>query len=1129
MKGCSDYTGKVACPGNNYVQKIFLIMKLTSVLMLAFCMQVSAGAYSQELTLSKRNSGLEEVFEEVYRQSGYLFLYTSKVMEHSRPVTIEVKNAPLEKVLELCFKEQPFTYSIVEKTVVVKPLNDRESQPVASRQGAQQTVITGKVTDEETGESLPGVSVTVKNSSTGTSTELDGTYRLAVPELGPDDVLVFSLLGYVAAEAPAGTQEEINIGLKKDIGGLEEVVVVGYSSKRLSELSSSVTVVNSEELQGVTSQNLGTMLQGKVPGLAVSNTSGMPGKNTNLVIRGVGSIGAGYAPLYVVDGIIGGSADPLDIASVTVLKDAAATGLYGSRAANGVIIITTKRGQSGKTKVSYSGTFGISRHRDGNLEMMNSAELYANQREGYLNFFNERVAGGDPDFTGRDFDEYLETVLPSSMMNTNTDWQSLLTRTGYVNRHQVSLSGGSEKTRFYISGNYFNETGTLISSDYNSIGFRANLSHDISDRFNLQLRVSGDTEELPNEVLQGQEGVMAQYYINMPWDAPYEDDGTPNNPLQTGSNWIGNGKSNYFYDREHYSDITRGLDLNGDLKLTARITDWASFSTSNRWGFSGSDWKQSLDKYHVLAVAEKGRISQTYRYGRSFLTSNLLNLNRNFGDHYFSAILGQEYSHLSTNTTGAVGMDIALGLSSPNAAGSPKSISGNEVETGFLSYFGQLDYNYKGKYFAVGSLRRDASSRFGADNRWGTFYSLGASWMINREEFLEKASWIDLLKLRLSYGATGNANIGNYLSLGTYNFSDASGYDGNSGARPARIENPNLTWEVAYTTNIGVEFAFLQRFKVELDLYNRDNKDLLQNVPLPATSGFAGQQRNVGSVRNRGIDLNVSTVNLDGALRWETNFNLNLNKNEVLGLSQDEDIADGNMRIREGLPLRYFYMKEWAGVDPQTGSPLWVRWEDESGNVIHGADKKDPYKTLTTSVYNEASNLFISSAYPDFTGGIRNDLYYKNFSLSVLCNFTSGQWIYFAQRGRIDADGAHPSHNQMKPDKRWTRWQQPGDQATHPRLLNGGNLQSNNMSSRYLEDASYFRVQNVSLGYKVPHHFKMISSLNLHASVDNLLLLTKFSGADPDVNLENPVINQNASSARYSPTRKIVLGVSVEF
>ncbi|WP_146947949.1 SusC/RagA family TonB-linked outer membrane protein [Cyclobacterium qasimii] len=1006
-----------------------------------------------------------------------------------------------------------------------QPHNNLEKTLIQPSETMMDVSVSGTVLDQA-GDPIPGVTISVAGAGIGTATDLDGKYTISVPE---GSTLVFSFIGFESQRILVGDQSIINVTLNEDISSLDEVVVVGYSARRQSELSSSVAIVGEKDLKnGVISNNLGTMLQGKVAGLTVSNTEGRPGSATNIVIRGVGSIGAGYGPLYVVDGVIGGSANPMDIASITVLKDAAATGLYGSRAANGVIIITTKKGKSGETKVSYSGSAGISQFRNGNLEMMNSAELYDRQEQGFRNFYDAQVSAGVPVYTNQTFDQYLGNVLPSSLLASDTDWQSLLTRTGHVNQHQLSVSGGSEKTTFYISGNYYNELGTVLGTEYQNMDLRANLKHQISDRVTLQTRINAGANRAPNEPLEGQEGTMTQLYNNLPWDPAFEADGTtPYNPLEAGNTWIGNAKSNYFYNKDHQSDITKNMRFGIDLQLDVDITDWMRFSTTNRVGLAGTDWTQLLDKDHQLASFENGRVSQTYTYDQSFLTSNLLNLEHRIGDHSFAGILGQEYNYLTSSFTGAVGMDLAGDLSALSAAGSPKSVAGNSTETGFSSYFGQVDYNYQGKYFLVSSVRRDASSRFGANNRWATFYSVGASWNVNRENFLKDATWIDLLKIRTSYGTTGNANIAPYLSLGTYSFTSNSTYNGLSGARPARRENPDLTWEMAYTTNLGLEFSMFNRINIEVDYYNRVNKNLLQNVPLSASSGFASQQRNVGSVRNRGLDVSITTVNLDGAIRWETNFNVNINKNKVLALNQGEDIASGQMRIREGLPMRYFYMKEWAGADPQTGDPLWVRWEDAEGNLIHGADKTEPATISTTNTYNAASNLFVSSAYPDFTGGIRNDLFYKNFSLSVLANYAVGQSIYFSHRERIDSDNNSTNQNQMKLQGDWVRWENPGDIATHPRLLSGGSA-SNGTSSRYLEDASYFRIQNVRLDYAFPEKVYKFSGLRIYLSMDNLAVFTKFSGGDPDVNMENPVIAQSANSARFSPTRKILLGVSFD-
>jgi TonB-linked SusC/RagA family outer membrane protein len=1119
MKKKSELTWEVKSPG---LKKLFRIMKLTSLLLLITVTWVFANeTYSQtkNLNLNMEKATVKEVLLKIEDQSEFYFMYSSKFIDVDREVSVNVKDKKIETVLDLLFAGTNVNYTIKDKFIVL-------TTPKLAEDGTlivlQQKSVTGKVSDSN-GQPLPGVTVVVKGTAQGTVTNADGEYSLSdIPE---DATLQFSFVGMRTQEAVIDGQTVVDIVMVEDAIGIEEVIAVGYSTKRQSELSSSVTVVDEEVLQkGVTSTNLGTMLQGKVPGLVVSNTSGHPQRGTNVVIRGVGSIGAGYDPLYVVDGIIGGSYHPNDIESITVLKDAAATGLYGSRAANGVILITTKSGKSGKTKISYDGTFGPSFHLKGNLEMMDSYELYENRKQAATNYFNDQVAAQHPDFIDRTFDEYFEELVPSSVLDVNSDWPSLLTRTGFVNKHNITISGGNDKTTFFISGNYFKEQGTLVHEEYEELNLRTNFTHQILNNLKLLWKMNARTENYPNDPQTGQEGTTVQYYINVPWDPVYEGDGvTPYNPYQSGY-WYANNKANYFYDKEHYSDITKEFNFNTDLGLEFNITDYLKLSTSNRFGIGGSDWKQLLDNKHALANFENGRLSQTFAYNYSILTSNLLSFNKKFDNHNVSAIIGQEYSYSKWQNTNAVGIDIPVGLSALSATGSPKSIGGTESETGFKSYFAQADYNYLYRYFLVGSVRTDASSRFGANNRWATFYTLGASWNINKESFLEDVSWIELLKLKLSYGTTGNANISDYLSLGTYSFASRNTYNGISGTRPARLENPDLTWEMAYTTNIGFEFALTNIGRLEIDFYNRENKDLLQSVPLSAASGFSSQQRNVGSVRNRGFDFNITTNNIDKIFKWETNINLNVNKNKILALNNQEDISSGNFRLREGLPMRYFYMKEWAGVDPQNGDPLWVRWEDDEGNIIHGADKVEPSKILTTNNFNNASNLFIKSSYPDFTGGLNNSFSYMNFSLDVYCNFVVGNSIYFGQRESIDDDGKVLSKNQMKLYKDWVRWENPGDIATHPRLLLGGNKNSSQPSSRYIEDGSFFRIQNIRFNYHIPNVF---SGINLYVNIENLALFSKFSGNDPDVNMESPTVGQSIFGEPYGSPRKILFGINL--
>mgnify|MGYP000920866272 FL=1 len=859
------------------LKKIPIAMRITLLLLFVFIFQLQAeNIYSQDtkISLDMKNSTIEKVLQTIEENSDYYFLYNNRLIDVDRKVSVRVKNAAISAVLEKLFKSENVNYEVEGSQIILSPkeMYSQISTVIEAIQQQKKT-ISGTIIDKS-GVPVIGANIVEEGTTNGTVTDVDGKFSLNVEG---NATIRITYIGYLEQNINTSGRSSFNITLVEDSKALDEVVVLGYTSKRQSELSSSVTVIKSDKLQaGETSNNLGTMLQGKVPGLQVSNNTAHPQRNPNLVIRGVGSIGAGYSPLYVVDGIIGGSYDPSDIENITVLKDAAATGLYGSRAANGVILITTKSGNSGKTVVNYSGSVGMQYMRKGNFDMMNSQELYDNRREAVENLYKDRVAANDPKFTGITLDQYVDKTIPPSVLDTDTDWMSLLTRRGTVNKHNISVSGGNEKTTFFLSGNFYRELGVLIHEEYQDYNIRANLYHKLSDKFALTFRFDGNTYAQPNDPYDDQSATSVQYVINMPWDPAYEEDGTtPYNPYLSGY-WFANNKANYFYDRDHYTDNTRGVGANADLKLEYKINDFISFSTSNRFGVGGSEWKQLLDNKHALANYENGRLSQTINYNYSYLTSNLLSFSRSIQFNNFSGILGQEYSYTKRSEISSVGIDIPVGLSALNSTGQPKSVGGNESETGFMSFFGQFDYNFNNRYYLVGSVRADASSRFGKNNKWATFYTLGSSWIINNENFLQEISWIDLLKLKISYGTTGNANIADYLSLGTYSFNIQSTYDGNSGARPARLENPDLTWEKAYTTNLGLEFAFANRGKIEIDFYNRINNNLLQSVPLSAATGFSTQERNVGKVRNRGIDLNLTTTNIDNELRWITNINFNI-------------------------------------------------------------------------------------------------------------------------------------------------------------------------------------------------------------------------------------------------------------
>lgn len=988
--------------------------------------------------------------------------------------------------------------------------------------------VTGQVVDAQN-QPLIGVTVLVKNTSNGASTDAEGRFTI---NAAPTDVLQFSYIGYETKEVPVGNQSTINVTMAPDAESLEEVVVVGYGTQKKSELVSSVSVVSGNELRDVTSNNTASLLQGKASGVVVSSASGQPGAAPTIRIRGTGSITAGAEPLYVVDGVIGGTANPADIESITVLKDAAATGLYGSRAANGVIVITTKRGKAGKTQVSYNGTTGISQRMGSHFEVMNGQQLFDYTNKLYQNDYTGKRASyiaqltqTTPNPSEADINAYLASknfplaygdyvsgVLPAQPGNTN--WLDEAFRTGTVNNHQLSVSGGSEKTKFYLSGNYFQEQGTVENTDYEQTNFRANIEHDINADLTVTARVNALFSNRNNDPT----GAIYQSYINMPWDNPYNADGTIKYVDNDTEGWYGRDKSNFLYTSQYNYNRSRGQALTGDLKLEYRITDWLAFSTTNRYTVENSRAESNNDLRTPDGAAVNGELSNSYDYENSFLTSNLLASDNQFGLHSVRGILGAEYQTNYNDGISATGQGIFPDLEILDAAATPYLIGGYKNKNKFLSGFVNVDYDYNRRYFATASFRRDGSSRFGADKRFGDFYSFGAAWDIAGEDFFQGLSnTFNLLKLRSSYGVTGNADIGDFAALNLYEFSVQ--YANQPGGFPRRLQNSFLTWEKAYTFDVGVDIGLLNRINVALDVYNRTNKAILQDVPLSSATGFYFQTQNFGSVRNRGIDIEINTENLKGAFAWETSLNLSFNHNKVLELYGGQPIDRGSQRIEEGRPIESWFMRDWRGVDPATGNPLWLLREyDDSGNIV---------KDTVTSSYNNATRVYTGTSTPKFSGGIRNTFSYKNFTLDAFMNFIYGNKVYNYNRELFDADGAYPTFNSMVLQDGWSRWEQEGDIATHPKAVLNGNRASNKVSSRYLEDGSYLRLRNVTLSYDVPAAFAgklKLQSLRVFVSGDNLWTLTDFSGLDPEVD-----VSTGSSATRYPSSRKLLLGVNVNF
>jgi len=1072
---------------------------MTALFVISFTvLQLHAGdslPKGESISIITKSTSIADILREVENQTDYRFFYNHQQIDVTRKISVNLENATISQALEEIFRSGSIGYTVRGRQVLLfrKTSSTGEHEMLRGSLGsASGTLIevTGTVLTR-TGEAMPGVNVMEKGTTNGTATDSDGKYTISVSD--ESSVLVFSFIGFVTIEESLNGRTVIDVSLEEDARSLEEVIVVGYSEKKQSELSSAVSVVSGEQLTGVTSNDVGDLMQGKAPGVIISNDSGNPNAPPNVIIRGSSSITAGSDPLYVVDGIIGGIANPNDIASVTVLKDAAATGLYGSRASNGVIIITTKSGQSGKTTVSASSAIGTSTASQGNYKVMNSQQLYDFQKSYW-----------DP--------ATWETDRPISLLQTDTDWRDLMFHTGLTQNYSVTLSGGSDRTRMYASGNYYNEEGTIGPNSNEVFNLRSNVSHDINDKLRIDIRLNGRNRRMENQAAGTN---FLTTHENMPWDNPFYPDGSLK--VGTEEDWIGRDNDNFLHGWQYNFDVTREWSLNGDVNLSYHITDDLTLSTNNR--ASTRNQKREL-YYDVRAKAGggEGRLTNDFLRATQFITSNRILYGKNFGLHGINAIgvFEAEVNTLDLNST--TGAGLAPGLHVMDAASMIVAASGNTSENSFSKGLVQLDYNYDNRFFVIGSFIREASSRFGKNNRAANFYTFGASWIISNEAFLVNNSMLDNLKVRASYGVTGNAQIGDYQTLGLYSF--AAQYAGNSGAFPSQMANDDLTWERAKTVNLGVDLGFFNRIALNVDLYDKTTSELLLNVELPYTSGFASVMRNVGSVNNRGLELNLNTINLNGAFKWETNFNIALNRNKVLELNEGKDILQETLRIiRVGEDLNSWYMRKWAGVDPANGDPLWE---------VVSFDAEGVRTVTTTNVYSDATLQIVGDFTPDFTGGLTNVFSYKAFTLSVFFNFVSGVDVYNGTFFVTDSDGAYDTENQRVLTKGESRWEKPGDIATHPKPVFGGNKNSNRESSRYLQDGSYLRMRNIRLTYNLPQSLLKrmhIGSASIFVSGDNLWTLTNYTGLDPQV-----VLNRTGGQVtNYPISKKLMFGLNVEF
>lgn len=977
--------------------------------------------------------------------------------------------------------------------------------------------VKGQVTSAEDGLGMPGASIVVKGTTTGTITDFDGNYEI---EVDNGATLVFSFMGYKSQEHKA--VPHLSVTLQSDAIMMQEVVSLGYSSVKKAELSSAVVTVSADQLTDVTTSDVGNMLQGKVAGVQVTNAGGQPGDAAQIRVRGTGSITASSDPVYVVDGVMGASFNPQDVETISVLKDAGATGIYGAAAAGGVIVVTTKQGKKNdKLSVDIKATAGAKQALYSNYKMMNSAELY--------NFHKSL---------------YSKTVFnsqyPKSLLEQDYNWQDEFFRTGVVQDYYVSVKGGSEKIGYYAGLSYYGEEGTLKCTGMQKVSGQFSMNADLTKWLDMSVRASfskSSVDYAPSWTM------LDDAFNKMPWDNPYELDADGNSTgkylyvngdtrSDNGEKWWSQSKWNALNTTQYNYSKSNNFDFNGTLVFNVHFTDWLHFTTTNTFSTGYYKSTEYRDPRAFDSEYAKGYLYNSIGLSKSFGTINILKAHGQWGEHSLSGMLGYEYSTWKSEYTNAAGTGMPNGVDALNST-TPYSVGGYDIPGASWATFIQAQYDYGKRYFLTATFRAEASSIFAPKNRVGYFPSVAASWLISNEEFMKSQDVVSLLKLRASYGITGNNNIPAYKYLATYALNSL--YQNKVSATPSRLANPLLHWETANMAAVGIDLAFINRIDMSIDLYNTDNTGLLLNVPVAPSTGFFEVTKNAGSVRNQGIEyrLDANVLNID-KWNWNIGFNIGFNRNRVTKTPNGpflQTASSVSQQVKEGQDIYSWYMKEWAGVDPENGDPLWYVVDENEQYVLDENGNK-----TTTNDYNATNAHVVGKATPLFSGGLNTQLSWNGIFLSVNTNFTYGNKIYNYTRMSTDADGAYVGYNQMSIENSvqgWSRWEKAGDVATHPKAMLNGNKNSNAISSRYLEDGSYFRIKNLTVGYDFPTKLikkAYMTRCRIYFSADNLFTATKFSGMDPEITLTTSTYDlAGMYSNTYPVGRTFQGGVEISF
>lgn len=1115
---------------------IVAFMKFACI-QITIAVTLSAVAYSHEthgqqvldqrVSVSVRNESIKSVLKIIEDQLSITFTYNAELLANRDRVTLSLKRTRLADVIDALF-DHSVEYEALEDQVILRP---RKRSFFRNTTWFQQDAVqvSGTVSDEN-GLPLPGVNVIEKGTTTGTSTDADGKYSIVVNE---GSYLVFSFIGYQIQEFRVDNQTQINVIMIEEMTSLDEVVVVGYGTVKKSDLTGAVANVGERDIKATPIVDLGRALQGRAAGVLVTQNSSSPGAPATIRIRGTGSVNAGNDPLYVIDGFPTdniNSINPSDIASIEILKDASSTAIYGSRGSNGVVLVTTKRGKSGKSTIDFESYYGVQSVRR-KIPLLNAQQ--------YAEFINEaRINGGaEAYFDGSS----AERPLPSQL-GKGTDWQEEVFRTAPLQNYQLTLSGGENKTRYAISGNYYDQQGIILNSDFKRSTLRANLDHDISSRVSVGLSMQGAftmSNAARTETDGGASSGVTNAAINYAPTFPvfnsdgtyYRNQGTLNGNLVDNPVGLANEITNEYLTNRVLANVFVDIELVKGLK----------FRTS--WGADLNNWKNNFyaTRQIGLGLGTNGTAAVSAGMMRNGLNENTLTYRKTFLEkHDLTALVGyttQAY-HTESVQANAINFNDDFARFNNLAAGATLQSPGSSASDWALtSYLARVNYSFADRLLATFTARRDGSSRFGPRKKYGFFPSGALAWKVINETFMKDQHVFSDLKLRVSYGLTGNQEIGDYSYLSfisnvRYPFGGANPAL-QVGGVPAGISNLGLGWEKNKQLDAGIDFAFFNhRLNLTADYYIKTTSDLLFSVNVPQTTGYSSSLRNIGQVENRGLEIAISSENIAGSgFQWNTDFNIAFNRNKVLALDGRPEFTDGagsghlvvfnTVLMKVGEPLGNFYGRQVAGI---------FQSEEEVAASPQAATAKPGdlrYADLNNDgEINDLDRTVIGNGNPDFFGGLNNTFTYKGLELNVFFQGSFGNEIL--NFGRFDLYNLNGNNNQSADVlQRWTP-ENPSNTIPRANIFGGNRI----LSSFHIEDASYIRLKNISLGYQLPEHIfgpLPIQSVKVYVAAQNWLTFTKYKGYDPEVSrFGSSSINQGMDYGGYPASKTLLVGLNIK-